>query len=155
VAAGEVAASSPSVVLRDVAEPDLAVFFAQQYDDDAARLAAVEPRGREAFFDHWARIRRDERATAARTVVVDGAIAGYVVSFPHDGRVEIGYWLGREYWGRGIASRALRTFLDLIEERPLHAAVAPHNPASMRVLEKCGFTRCGEHDGMVQFELRG
>ncbi len=64
-----------------------------------------------------------------------------------------GYWIGREYWGKGIASAALADFLDVVEDRPLHARVAKHNAGSIRVLEKCGFARCGENDEELVFRL--
>jgi RimJ/RimL family protein N-acetyltransferase len=60
------------------------------------------------------------------------------------GEREVGYWIGKEYWGRGIATRALEEFLKQIETRPLYAHVAKHNTASRRVLEKCGFHVSGE-----------
>jgi RimJ/RimL family protein N-acetyltransferase len=53
------------------------------------------------------------------------------------------YWLGREFWGKGIATLALSQFLKLVGERPVFAYVATHNIASIRVLEKCGFSVCG------------
>jgi RimJ/RimL family protein N-acetyltransferase len=140
------------VRLRDVREADLAVFFEQQLDPEATRMAAFPARDREAFVAHWERILVDEEVTA-RAIVADGAVAGNIVSFRHDGRTEVGYWLGREFWGRGIASRALAEFVRVVDERPLHAAVAKHNIPSMRVLEKCGFVRRGEEDGMAVFEL--
>ena len=49
------------------------------------------------------------------------------------------YWLGREYWGRGVATDALRRFLAEIKARPLYARAAADNRASLRVL-KSGFT---------------
>ena len=52
---------------------------------------------------------------------------------------EGGYWIDREYWGKGIATKALSRFLCQVTERPLCALVARHNTASIRVLEKCGF----------------
>jgi RimJ/RimL family protein N-acetyltransferase len=51
----------------------------------------------------------------------------------------VGYWLGKAYWGRGIASSALALFLDDERHRPLLATVAAHNVGSRRVLEKAGF----------------
>ena len=71
-------------------------------------------------------------------------MAGNVVSWQQSGEQEVGYWLGREYWGKGIATRALSAFLDHFKTRPLYAHVAKHNRASIRVLEKCGFTITGE-----------
>jgi RimJ/RimL family protein N-acetyltransferase len=145
-------ATEPVVALRDVADADLAVFFANQADDEAARMAAVPSRGRAAFDAHWRAILADPAVTV-RTIVADGEVAGNVLRFARDGVVEVGYWLGREFWGRGIASRALAQFVALLDERPLRAAVAEHNPASMRVLEKCGFVRREIEGGMVVFEL--
>ena len=61
----------------------------------------------------------------------------------------VGYWIGKAYWGRGIASAALRLFLDDVERhRPLLATVVEHNAGSRRVLEKAGFQ-------LVARELRG
>jgi RimJ/RimL family protein N-acetyltransferase len=143
---------SQQPVLRDVAKTDLAVFFEQQLDPEAARMAAFPARDREAFDAHWEKILADE-TVRAKTIVVDGAVAGNVVSFRHAGKTEVGYWLGREFWGRGLATRALVEFLRLVDERPLYAGVAKHNVGSIRVLEKCGFERFGEEDEMLLFEL--
>jgi RimJ/RimL family protein N-acetyltransferase len=68
---------------------------------------------------------------------------GNVVSWEHDGERDIGYWVGREHWGKGVATSALSAFLHELETRPLRAHVAHHNVGSIRVLEKCGFTRSG------------
>ncbi len=57
---------------------------------------------------------------------------------------EIGYWLGRAVWGRGIATRALAVFLDEMRDQPVYARVARHNIASLRVLQKRGFSVVGE-----------
>ncbi|HEX6058687.1 MAG TPA: GNAT family N-acetyltransferase, partial [Gemmatimonadaceae bacterium] len=71
--------------------------------------------------------------------------AGYVTSWEEDGRRLIAYWLGREYWGRGLARSAVDEFLRIHErQRPIHAYVALSNARSIRVLEKCGFERAGE-----------
>src|SRR5688572_690909 len=62
------------------------------------------------------------------------------------GEREVGDWIGREYWGRGVGTRALSQFLDDVRTRLLYARVATHNVASLRVLEKCGFTISGRYD---------
>jgi RimJ/RimL family protein N-acetyltransferase len=141
------------VVLRGVEDGDLPLFFSHQRDADAAQMAAVASRDRAAFDAHWARIRVDD-AGVIRTIVVDGKVAGYVLSFERDGRREVGYWLGREFWGRGVATRALSAFLEVETRRPLYAGVAGHNPGSLRVLEKCGFAAAGEEEsGLLLFVL--
>ena len=69
----------------------------------------------------------------------------------------VGYWIGREFWGKGLATRALQELTGEVTQRPLHAWVATSNVASIRVLEKCGFVRVGSQENDVEellFELR-
>ncbi|MEX2406422.1 MAG: GNAT family N-acetyltransferase [Actinomycetota bacterium] len=131
------------VVLRQVAEEDLPIFFEHQRDPEANRMAAFAARDRDSFMAHWTRTLGDD-SVVTRAVVVDGQVAGNIVSWEHSGRVEIGYWIGREFWGKGIATRALGAFLSEVPTRPLWAHAAAHNVASIRVLEKCGFTISNE-----------
>jgi RimJ/RimL family protein N-acetyltransferase len=130
-------------VLRAVAAGDLETLFDQQADPEANQLASVPARTHEDFLAHWGRILADP-SVLKRAVVVDGALAGHVIVFLRDGRREIGYWLGRAYWGRGIASRAVAEVLGLERRRPLFAGVVASNLGSLRVLEKAGFVRVGE-----------
>jgi RimJ/RimL family protein N-acetyltransferase len=62
---------------------------------------------------------------------------------------EVTYWLGREFWGPGIATAALRKLLEIVAERPLVARAAADNAASIRVLEKCGFVFSGRARGFA------
>lgn len=128
-------------MLRDVNEADLPVFFEHQRDPIAARMAAFRSREREAFMTHWHERVLGTASNRARTIEVDGRPVGNVVSWEQGGRRLVGYWIGREHWGKGIATRALAEFLTHEPTRPLHAWVAVDNPASIRVLEKCGFRR--------------
>jgi RimJ/RimL family protein N-acetyltransferase len=128
------------VRLREVEDSDLDVLFDHQTDPEAAEMAAFPSRDRDQFDAHWAKIRLDD-ANILRTILADGEIAGVLSSWPDDGRRLIGYWIGREYWGRGVATRALSQFATELPERPLYAHVAAHNAGSIRVLEKCGFRR--------------
>ena len=136
------------VTLRDVRESDLETFYTDQLDPEAVRMAAFPSRDREAFMVLWQKIMSDT-TVFARAVVLEGELAGHVVSWEQDGKRKIGYWLGRTYWGKGVASAALSQFLDQYSVRPLMAHVAKHNVASIRVLQKCGFTISGE----AQFPL--
>ncbi|MCP3997279.1 MAG: GNAT family N-acetyltransferase [bacterium] len=134
----------PSAVsLRAVEEGDLPTLFEQQRDPEATKMAALPARDREAFMAHWKKILADDNVTV-RTILAGAEIAGNVVCFERSGQWLVGYWLGREFWGRGIASRAVSEFVSSISIRPLHAYVAKHNVASARVLEKCGFELSGE-----------
>jgi RimJ/RimL family protein N-acetyltransferase len=92
---------------------------------------------------HWIRI-LGNNSVLVKTILFDGTVAGNIVCFDQLGEREVGYWLGKEFWGKGIATRALAEFLHYIETRPLYAHVAKHNIASRRVLEKCGFKVSGE-----------
>ena len=131
--------TAPEVSLRAVTPGDVAIFYEQQLDPAAAEMAAFPPRDRDEHSAHWDRIRADG-SVLLRTIVAEGEVAGNVVTWVQDGHHEIGYWLGREYWGRGIATAALSLFVALVTERPLYAWVAEHNGGSIRVLEKVGFT---------------
>ena len=133
------------VRLRDVTEADLPLFFEHQRDPAATQMAAFPARERAPFMAHWTRILADP-TLAKQTILVDGQVAGNIGSWEQDGQRDVGYWLGREYWGRGVATRALALFLRQVSARPLYAYVAKHNIGSRRVLEKCGFTICGEND---------
>src|SRR5262245_49556467 len=131
------------VRIRPVTEADLPVMFENQCDPEAIRMAAFPPRDRAAFWAHWERILVDA-TVRARAILFNGTLAGTVASFNRDGRRRVGYWLGRAFWGQGIASRALAELLQEEPIRPLYAHVAKSNRASLRVLEKNGFAIQGE-----------
>ena len=134
--------SSTRVELRAVTEADLPLFYEHQLDPEAGRMAAFTARDHEAFTAHWHKIMHDDQA-APRTIEVEGEVAGNIVSWEQDGAREVGYWIDKAFWGRGVATRALALFLDEFPERPLRAHVAEHNVGSIRVLERCGFTISG------------
>ncbi len=70
-------------------------------------MAAFPARTWDAFLTHWrTRVLVDPRGRV-QTVVVDGQVAGHVVRWEQDGQRLVGYWLGREFWGRGVATAAL------------------------------------------------
>ena len=131
------------ILLRNVNESDLPILFEQQLDTEATQMAAFPSRDRESFMAHWAKIMADE-SNILKTIVFDGQIAGNIVGWESSGEWEVGYWIGKEYWGNGIATKALLLFLSLVKTRPLYAHVARHNIGSRRVLEKCGFKVIGE-----------
>lgn len=135
-----------NVLLRDVTESDLPIFFEQQLNPEATEMAAFPSRDREAYMAHWAKIMADD-SVILKTVLFNKHVAGNMVSFEISGKREVGYWIGKEYWGKGIATKALAAFLDHVKTRPLYAHVAKHNIGSRQVLEKCGFTIIGEDKG--------
>ena len=129
-----------TVQLRDVIESDLRIFYEQQLDPEATAMAAFPSRNEEAFMNHWRNKVLANDTGQVQTILFNGNVAGNIVCFEQLGEREVGYWLGKEFWGKGIATQALQEFLKTIQTRPLYAHVAKHNIGSKRVLEKCGFT---------------
>ncbi|WDV50769.1 GNAT family N-acetyltransferase [Streptomyces coeruleorubidus] len=129
-----------NVELRQVHDSDLPVFFRQMNDPEALHMAAFAPKDpadRDAFDAHWARIRSS--ADVVRTVLADGDVVGSAAVYGVPGEREVTYWVDRAYWGKGIATAALRALLTEVPERPLYARAASDNAGSLRVLDKCGF----------------
>ena len=144
-------ATTGGALLREVVEVDLDVFFEQQRDPVASRMAAFtakDPTDRDAFGQHWARILRDDAITI-RTIALDGRVAGHIARFERLGKPEVTYWIGREFWGKGLATKALSAFLAYVTDRPLCARAAEDNLASIGVLEKCGFAICGSNNAFA------
>jgi RimJ/RimL family protein N-acetyltransferase len=135
----------PVVRLRSVEDQDLDVFYAHQMDPQAVEMAAFAARDKDQFAAHWAKLRADD-TLVARTIVADGLVAGNIGCWPANGQHLLGYWVGREWWGRGVATQALALLVDEVSIRPLYAHVAEHNVGSAHVLEKCGFRRDREQE---------
>lgn len=144
--------STHDLLLRNVVADDLPIFFAQQLDHDANYMAAFtikDPTNWDAFTARWHRILANATGIV-QTIVFDGQVVGYVLSYEEGGTPEVSYWLGKDYWGNGLATRALATFLaQHTTTRPIYARVAKDNHGSRRVLEKCGFTESGEDRGFA------
>ncbi|MFF4793840.1 GNAT family N-acetyltransferase [Streptomyces sp. NPDC001276] len=142
------------VVLREVHDSDLPVFFRQMNDPEALRMAAFTPKDpadHEAFEAHWRRLRAS--SVVLRTVLLDGDVAGSAAVYGEPGEREVTYWVDRAYWGRGVATAALRALLAEVPERPLYARAAADNTGSLRVLAKCGFRESARARGFA--EARG
>lgn len=139
------ASNANEVTLRNVEPSDIPVFFEYHREPESIVMAAFtarDPDDRAAFEAHWARIMADER-TVIRTIVAGGQVAGNIAKFEDFGEPEVGYWIGRAFWGKGIATAALRQFLDIVPTRPLVAHAVRDNLGSIRVLQKCGFIIVG------------
>ena len=131
------------VELRDVTVEDVEVFYEQQLDPEARRVAVFPLREHDAFTTHWREKILANEDNLAWTIIAGGEVAGNILCWEQDGKREVGYWIGKEFWGRGIATEALSLLLREVTERPLYAHVARSNIGSIRVLEKCGFTAIG------------
>lgn len=121
-------------------------------------MTAFPSRDRDAFMAHWARTLANDSALTW-TIVCDGQVAGNIGCWEADSSRFVGYWIGRQFWDRGLATEALDELVSIVETRPLRAEVVSTNVASIHVLEKCGFTQVDVHvsdDGVEElvFELR-
>jgi RimJ/RimL family protein N-acetyltransferase len=129
------------VTLREVHDSDLPVFYRQMNDPESLRMAAFapeDPADWNTFDAHWTRL-RSSSDVVVRTVLADGDVVGNAAVYGEPGEREVTYWVDRAYWGKGIATAALRGLLAQVRERPLYARAAADNAGSLRVLEKCGF----------------
>lgn len=133
----------PPITLRPTSASDVRVLHGFEVDVVSNVMAGTKPRDWATFEARWAEILDDADGSVTgvtpRVIVADGVVVGAVNIAPHDGADSIGYWIGREHWGRGIATRAVGLMLGEFTRRPLIATTAGHNAASMRVLEKHGF----------------
>ena len=137
----DTADSKPQVQLRGVDEYDLEFFFQFQQDPQANHMAAFtckDPKDRQAFNRRWERIMNDDQVPI-RTIRYQEQVAGSVLSYVMEGEREVSYWIGKEYWGLGIATKSLSMYLAIITDRPIYARVASDNVGSIRVMEKNSF----------------
>ena len=142
---------NPHITLRAVRPADLPVFFDYQQDPIANEMAAFtakDPTDWEAFLAHWEKIQAD-KTISLKTILFQDQVAGYLTCHSWFGDPEVSYWIGRNFWGQGIATQALNLFLAEVTTRPLFARAAKDNAASLRVLEKCGFEPYGKDQGFA------
>lgn len=142
-----------NILLRPATEADLPVLFQQQLDPQAAAMSAYPSKDRGEFMRHWEGILKNKNVTV-RVILYKEKIAGHIICWK-EGKYEqrVGYWIGREFWGRGIATSALADFLTLVKARPLYAEVANHNLASIKVLEKNNFVLHQEGSKISMWKL--
>ncbi|WP_210522175.1 GNAT family N-acetyltransferase [Hymenobacter terricola] len=137
--------------LRQTEKPDLELLFQFQLDKEANYLAAFtskDPTDKEAYFEKFTKILNDPTINN-QTILVDGIIAGSIAKFEMQGESEITYWIDRTFWGKGIATTALKKFLAIEDARPIFGRVAFDNSGSQKVLEKCGFVKIGTNKGFA------
>ena len=128
---GDVKAIATLVNDRRIAANTARIPHPYGVDDAEQFIASVNKREGEACF----------------VITLDGAPIGVCsVDLREDGP-ELGYWLGVPHWGRGLATEAARALIDHafgdLEHDTLISGARVNNPASRRVLEKCGFQWTG------------
>lgn len=144
--------SDGAVTLRPTVASDLDVLYQHQADPVAAAMASFPSRDRPTYLAHWTAVLADDSVVKS-TVLVGTEIAGSLVCFGLPHAREIGYWIGREHWGRHVATDALRLFVAEVSERPLRGFVVPSNIGSQRVLVSCGFVETGVDGDHLVFTL--
>lgn len=137
--------------LRKTEESDIETLFENQADDEAIFMAAFtskNPKDKEAYVTKWKHLLQ-QPSIHQQTIMLGDRIVGTVAKFEIDGNAEITYALGKEYWGRGITSKAVKEFLVLEKKRPIYGHAAADNPGSIKILEKCGFKFIGNKMGFA------
>ncbi|MES2132682.1 MAG: GNAT family N-acetyltransferase [Bacteroidota bacterium] len=134
-----------NIQLRKTTVEDLETLYLFQLNEEAIHLAAFTSKNhtdRITYFEKWTRFLQD-KSINTQTILYNGHIAGSVGKYMMEEEAEITYWLGRDYWGKGIATKALQQFLKLETTRPINGHVAFDNISSQKVLENCGFVKTG------------
>ncbi len=135
----------PSVVI------DINNFFEYQLDVEANYLAAFttkDPTDKTAYFEKYTKLLYDPTVNM-QTIIADDTIVGTVTKFEINNEAEVAFWIDKPFWGQGVATRALKLFLDLETKRPIFGHAAFDNFGSQKVLEKCGFVKIGTEKGFA------
>ena len=130
---------------------DLEHFFQFQLDAEANYLAAFtakDPTDKTAYLVKYTKL-LDDPTVNMQTIWHGETIIGSIAKFEIEGDAELTYWIDKAYWGKGIATAALKRLLALVTIRPIFGRVAFDNIGSQRVLEKCGFIRIGKDVGFA------
>ena len=142
---------STQIKLRPTEVSDLEILFHFQLDEEAIYLAAFTPKDpsdKKAYIEKYSKHLNDPTINR-QTILVDGKIVGSVAKFIIEGDTEITYWVDKNFWGKGIATAALKYLLDIEKTRPVFGRVAFDNFGSQKVLEKCGFVKVGSDKGFA------
>lgn len=142
---------SQKIKLRPTKEEDLEILFQFQLDEEGRYLAAfisANHADEQAYLNKYRKLLSDPNVNN-QTIIVDDSIVGSVARFVMDGEVEITYWIDKKWWGRGVATKALREFLAMETVRPVFGRVAFDNYGSQKVLENCGFVKIGADKGFA------
>ncbi|MEE9432390.1 MAG: GNAT family N-acetyltransferase [Melioribacteraceae bacterium] len=140
-----------NIILRKTTDEDLETLFLYQTDEESNQMAAFtseNPNDRNAYFDKWLKIIINPKINM-QTIIHDNLIVGSVLHFDMMSETNVSYWIGRKHWGNGIATMALKLFIEQVNKRPLFGRVAYDNFGSQKVLVNCGFKTIGEEYGFA------
>jgi RimJ/RimL family protein N-acetyltransferase len=144
-------ANDNEIVLRKTEAADLEFFFVFQLDNEANYLAAFtakDPTDKAAYLQKYTKFLSDPTINT-QTIIMENIIAGSIAKFEIHGEAEITYWIDKKFWGKGIATKALKEFLKGETMRPIFGRAAFDNFASQKVLEKCNFIKIGTDKGFA------
>ena len=113
-----------SITIREVESSDLETFYEHQLDPEAIRMAAFvgrDPKDKVAFDAHWDKILAKHSSQNIRGRSCRGTSRWSHRVLSGWRNMEVTYWLGREFWGRGLATQALKKMLHLVVDRPIFA----------------------------------
>jgi len=141
----------PEILLRPTEIADLEQLFIFQLDEEANYLAAFTPKDpsdKTAYLEKYTKLINDPEINN-QTILLDNEIIGSIAKFEIEGDAEITYWIDKKFWGRGVATTALKKLLAIEKVRPIFGRVAFDNFGSQKVLEKCGFVKVGSDKGFA------
>jgi ribosomal-protein-alanine N-acetyltransferase len=139
------------IKLRPTQISDLDTLFQFQLDKKGGYLAAFMPKNpadKAAYIIKYTKLLGDPTVNN-QTIVIDNIIVGSIAKFTIEGDTEITYWIDRNFWGQGVATKALKDFLVNETSRPIFGRVAFDNFGSQKVLKKCGFVKIGSDKGFA------
>ena len=137
------------IELSKTTEADLETLFVFQTDKDGIWMAAFtseDPNDKEAYMKKWTKI-VENPDIRMQTIRLENKIVGSVIHFDVADETNVSYWIDRQFWGKGIATNALREFVKGSSKRPLFARCAFDNYRSQKVLENCGFNSIANEKG--------
>jgi ribosomal-protein-alanine N-acetyltransferase len=139
------------IKLRLTEVEDLDTLFQFQLDKEGGYLAAFmpeDPTNKTTYINKYKKLLNDPTVNN-QTILLDNIIVGSIAKFVMDDSAEITYWIDREFWGKGIATKALNEFLAIETIRPIFGRVAFDNIGSQKVLQKCGFEKISVDKGFA------
>ena len=139
------------IKFRKTEVDDLELLFKFQLDKEAINLAAFTPKDptdKSAYLSKYTKLLSDPTVNN-QTIIIDNIIVGSIAKFEIDGQAEVTYWIDKNFWGKGIATKALEYLLTIESTRPIFGRVAFDNYGSQKVLEKCGFLKIGKDKGFA------
>lgn len=140
-----------SITLTKTQKEDLEIFFQFQLDPEANYLAAFtsqDTHNKSTYIDKYTKFLTDPSINM-QTIKINEEIVGSVAKFVRENDTEITYWIDRKFWGKGIATSALKALLKIELDRPIYGRVAFDNYPSQKVLEKTGFIKIGNEKGFA------